>query len=178
MVEAGKGEEILFRDYEGGNGAPVCARRFLSLADRGGDDDMFSSDYSDEELKVNLAREEEHASTVHFDISHCMGFAGHVHVHNLDKVLCDIEKLLSCHLTHAGLQERLGHCHFLASLVLVSGADEYMPMHVEHHSLATRLSRALGPKSVPVVIENGVHDLAGSEDALLQHVLCFLQCTT
>ncbi|BDA40837.1 UPF0613 protein PB24D3.06c [Coccomyxa sp. Obi] len=122
MVEAGKGEEILFRDHEGGNGAPVCARRFLSLADRGGDDDMFSSDYSDGELK-----------------------------------------------------ERLGHCHFLASLVLVSGSDEYMPAHVQHHSLAIRLSRALGPKSVPVVIENGVHDLAGSEDALLHHVLCFLQ---
>ena len=52
MMDAGKGEEILFRDHEGGNGAPVCARRFLSLAERGGDDDMFSSDYSDDELKV------------------------------------------------------------------------------------------------------------------------------
>lgn len=89
MVEAGKGEDILFRDHEGGNGAPVCARRFLSLADRGGDDDMFSSDYSDEELKVNFAREEEHSSTVHFEPSHCMAFEGHVHVLSLDRVLCD-----------------------------------------------------------------------------------------
>ena len=56
-MEAGKGEDILFRDHEGGNGAPVCARRFLSLAEKGGDDDMFSSDYSDEELKVNFARD-------------------------------------------------------------------------------------------------------------------------
>jgi hypothetical protein len=52
MMAAGKGEEILFRDYEGGNGTPVCARRFVSLAERGGDDDLFSSDFSDDELKV------------------------------------------------------------------------------------------------------------------------------
>ena len=53
MMKAGRGEDILFRDYEGGSGAPVCARRFLSLAERGGDDDMFSSDFSDDELKVS-----------------------------------------------------------------------------------------------------------------------------
>lgn len=52
MVNEGLGEDILFRDYEGGEGAPVCARRFLSLADKGGDDDMFSSDLTDDELKV------------------------------------------------------------------------------------------------------------------------------
>lgn len=58
MIKAGKGEEILFRDHEGGKGAPVCARRFESLADRGGDDDMFSSDFSDDELKVSTLQDQ------------------------------------------------------------------------------------------------------------------------
>ena len=33
------------------DGAPITARRFLSLATRGGDDDVFSSDFTDEELR-------------------------------------------------------------------------------------------------------------------------------
>jgi hypothetical protein len=52
MMSRGEGEEILFRDYEGGEGAPVCARRFISLAEKGGDDDMFSSDLTNKELKA------------------------------------------------------------------------------------------------------------------------------
>lgn len=55
MVSEGAGEEILFRDYEGGEGTPVCARRFLALAEKGGEDDMFSSDFSDEQLQASPA---------------------------------------------------------------------------------------------------------------------------
>ena len=51
MVDTGEGEEILFRDPNV-HGAPVCARRYASLISKGGDDDMFSSDFSDSELKV------------------------------------------------------------------------------------------------------------------------------
>ena len=50
MVKHGQGEDILFRDA----GVPVCARRFLALASRGGDDDMFSSDFTDQDFKVTL----------------------------------------------------------------------------------------------------------------------------
>lgn len=50
MVKHGQGEDILFRD----KGVPVCARRFLALASKGGDDDMFSSDFTDQELKVPI----------------------------------------------------------------------------------------------------------------------------
>ena len=63
----------------------------------------------------------------------------------------------------------------MPSLVLISGSDEYMPPHIEHQALGERLAQALGPKSHPVVIERGVHDLAGSEESLLHHVACFLQ---
>lgn len=63
----------------------------------------------------------------------------------------------------------------MPSLVLLSGSDEYMPAHIQHHDLVRRLSAALGPKSVSVVIEDGIHDLAGSEDTLMKHVLSFLK---
>lgn len=51
MVQQSQGADILFRDHSAG-GAPVSASRFLSLASKGGDDDMFSSDLSDKELQV------------------------------------------------------------------------------------------------------------------------------
>ena len=34
------------------DGTPITARRWLSLVSRGGDDDMFSSDFTAEELAV------------------------------------------------------------------------------------------------------------------------------
>ena len=53
MVAAGEGEEVCFRAVDI-DGAAVSARRFYSLAGRGGDDDMFSSDFSDAELREAL----------------------------------------------------------------------------------------------------------------------------
>lgn len=52
MVSEGKAEEILFREYPY-HGTPMCARRFLSLAKRYGDDDMFSSYFTKEDFKVS-----------------------------------------------------------------------------------------------------------------------------
>ncbi|QSZ29091.1 hypothetical protein DSL72_003601 [Monilinia vaccinii-corymbosi] len=54
MVDTGDGEEIL--PYSASHGffqSPVCARRFLSLAspNHDGDDDYFSSDLTDDQLK-------------------------------------------------------------------------------------------------------------------------------
>lgn len=51
MVRDGQGEDILFRDDDP-VGTPVCASRFISLASKHGDDDMFSSDFTDQEMKV------------------------------------------------------------------------------------------------------------------------------
>lgn len=53
MVERGEEEEILPRGADA-CGAPITAKRFLSLHDLGGDDDMFSSDLTDEELEKRL----------------------------------------------------------------------------------------------------------------------------
>jgi len=45
LLDEGRGDDIalMFRWEDGGEGTPVTARRFLSLADVGGEDDMFSS---------------------------------------------------------------------------------------------------------------------------------------
>ena len=53
MVAAGQGEEVCFRAVDI-DGAAMSARRFCSLAGRGGDDDMFSSDFSDAQLQAAL----------------------------------------------------------------------------------------------------------------------------
>ena len=55
MVAEGKGEDILTRRWDSGgaSGTPITARRYLSFTVPGGDDDMFSSDLTDEELKVS-----------------------------------------------------------------------------------------------------------------------------
>jgi len=56
LVEEGKGEDALGMKFTQGiyGVAPVTARRFLSLASRGGDDDYFSSDLPDEALQKSL----------------------------------------------------------------------------------------------------------------------------
>eukprot|EP00803_Ostreobium_quekettii_P001668 evm.model.scf_2612.2 EVM.evm.TU.scf_2612.2 scf_2612:17594-20865(-) len=54
MVADGQGNEILFRNYVTDDGTPTTARRFASLSSRGGDDDMFSSYFSSNELKKLL----------------------------------------------------------------------------------------------------------------------------
>lgn len=51
LQEQGKEEEMMPR---AAFWAPITASRFLSLQDFGGDDDFFSSDYSDEELSLRL----------------------------------------------------------------------------------------------------------------------------
>ena len=53
MKAEDKGEEIVCRDFEYGDGTPMTANRYLSLAQRRGDDDMFSSYLADAELQVD-----------------------------------------------------------------------------------------------------------------------------
>ncbi|CAI5998571.1 unnamed protein product [Closterium sp. NIES-64] len=52
MIAGGRGAEMMPRSAD--PLAPITANRFHSLASMGGDDDMFSSDFSDEELKERL----------------------------------------------------------------------------------------------------------------------------
>lgn len=50
LLEQGQGEEICGRAHDFG-GAPVTARRWHALAAAGGDDDLFSSDLTDGQLR-------------------------------------------------------------------------------------------------------------------------------
>ena len=52
LVDAGRGHDVLPRPDA--HSAPVSASRWLSLAGHGGDDDMFSSDFTDEQLHEKL----------------------------------------------------------------------------------------------------------------------------
>lgn len=49
LAADGRGEEIAFRAFDV-DGAPMTARRWLSLAEPGGDDDMFSRALTDDQL--------------------------------------------------------------------------------------------------------------------------------
>ena len=55
MVAQGRGEDILTRQWDSSGSTPVTARRYLSFTAPGGagDDDMFSSDLTDSQLKVS-----------------------------------------------------------------------------------------------------------------------------
>lgn len=53
MLRGGQAEEIVGRLHVA-DGAPMSARRFLSLYDARGDDDMFSRHFSVEELKASV----------------------------------------------------------------------------------------------------------------------------
>lgn len=54
MMERGQGEDVAFVFREWNTTVPICARRWLSLADVGGEDDMFSSDFTNEDLAEHL----------------------------------------------------------------------------------------------------------------------------
>jgi len=54
MKRQGKGDDLMPRNTPGAFGTPITAARYLSLAGRGGADDMFSSDLKAEELKEKL----------------------------------------------------------------------------------------------------------------------------
>jgi hypothetical protein len=107
--------------------APITAQRFLDLNEKGGTDDYFSSDYTDEELCARLQ--------------------------------------------HVGMTNNQD----LKVLVAYSGADEYVPSHVDKSLLTDRLVAAMNSKcnnaenngrSPPVVVaqrlflETGNHNLS------------------
>ena len=54
LMTKSQGEEVLMPLSTQEDGSPITARRYLSLAAKGGDDDMFSSDLKDAELDTLL----------------------------------------------------------------------------------------------------------------------------
>lgn len=117
MVAKGEGHALLPRTSH--EDTPITATRFLSLAAPGGEDDMFSSDLTDEQLTSLIGR-----VTV-------------------------------------------------PTLVVFSGADEYVPSSVDKKQLLARLTAAL-PRGSSVIIEDAMHSLAGYESELMAAVEQFI----
>ena len=117
LQHEGKGDELMPRQAFW---APITVQRYLDLAERGGTDDYFSSDYSKDELIARL---------------------GHV--------------------------GRLGH---LQCLVAFSGADEYVPDHVDKVELANRLVAAMNthcddqPVAQALYLPTANHNLSQGPD--------------
>lgn len=117
----------------------MSAARWCSLAGRGGPDDLFSSDFSDEELSVRLGH---------------MGTAGQragrpaALPPALPGPFESIEPV-----EHPGLRTVFVH----------SGADEYVPPSVDVDALAKRFVRAAGGAlngASAVIIQDANHNLA------------------
>jgi len=121
MVKSGRSEEFMSRSTMWDN-APMTARRFLSLYDVGGDDDMFSSDLSDQELR-----------------------------------------------------QKLGHMEGTPTLVLSSGADEFVPPHVDIAVLSERLRAALGSTAHCVVLTGADHACSEHTEKVIGVVSQFLR---
>jgi alpha-beta hydrolase superfamily lysophospholipase len=62
----------------------------------------------------------------------------------------------------------------LPTLVLQSGADEYVPAHVDPRGLGQRLAAAIGPSATVAVIEGGNHVLQGKEDEAVALMVEFI----
>ena len=110
MAAEGRGEEVAFRAFDV-DGAAMTARRWLSLAVPGGDDDMFSS-----------------------------------------------------HLSDGQLADILGPMRGLPTLVLLSGAEEYIPPDLDYPAVGQRLVQAIGGSARLEVIECAPHALNGKEE--------------
>jgi len=131
LLDGGNGSEMMPRSSFW---APISASRFLSLQDRGGQDDFFSSDFTDEELEERL-----------------------------------------CHI---GRFQEQG----LKVLVAFSGADEYVPDHVNKEILLKRLCKAMNanccgekdPVAVPLMLEHGNHNLATGMGTFMDDIGCMM----
>jgi pimeloyl-ACP methyl ester carboxylesterase len=86
MVKEGKGEELMPRDAS--PEAPMTAYRYRSLSVRMGDDDLFSSDFTDAELKARLGHMSRVPTQVMFSMSDEF-VPEHVDKVKLIKRLCD-----------------------------------------------------------------------------------------
>jgi pimeloyl-ACP methyl ester carboxylesterase len=127
-LEENKGDEMMPRDAFW---APITANRYWDLMAKGGKDDYFSSDYTEEELRDRLS-----------------------HITTLSKTLHRV-------------------------LVVFSGADEFVPKHVDSKSLTRRFCDAMnhnneidgpsGPRSdnnigiaQPLYMTKGDHSLSSN----------------
>lgn len=122
MMADGRGDEVLFRGTTI-DGAAISARRWLSLTIPEGDDDMFSSDFTDEQLN-----------------------------------------------------RALSSLRGLATLMVISGDDEFVPKSVDKQKHAERMVEAAGRDTCSYHIVKGAkHSLEGYEDEAVRVFMDFVK---
>ncbi len=73
------------------------------------------------------------------------------------------------------LQEKFAAMAGLPTLLLLSGADEYVPPTVHYSGLGSRLQAAIGPSATLSVIEGANHALNGFEERAAEEIAAFLK---
>jgi hypothetical protein len=71
------------------------------------------------------------------------------------------------------LSALLGHLAPLPTLVIASGADEYVPPGVDRAGLGERIAAAIGPSATSACIPGGLHALVGKEEEAVEHISSF-----
>ena len=61
-------------------------------------------------------------------------------------------------------------------MLLLSGADEYVPPNIDYRGLGRRLAAAVGPSAQLAVVEGAQHSLGGGfEERAAQEIAAFLR---
>lgn len=121
LLAEGRENDVAFRAMQFG-GAAVTAERWLSLVEPGGEDDMFSSDLTDEQFKTIFE----------------------------------------------GLQG-------LDVLLVLSGADEYVPHEVDIPALGHRMAGAIGPTAHVEILKGARHSLDDAVETFVDLICGFVQ---
>ena len=85
------------------------------------------------------------------------------------------DEAFSSDLTDEELGGLLGHMEGVPTLVMMSGADEYIPhATVDAGRLAQRLANAMGTESTAIVVEGGNHALDDHVDEAVASMKAFI----
>ena len=153
LMTKSQGEEVLMPLSTQEDGSPITARRYLSLAAKGGDDDMFSSDLKDAELDTLLG--------------HMAGIPTLVLQSGADEYVFPVSPPPPPSLS------------LLADTALSLLLCRYIPhVTVDATSNAERLAKAMGGEhdtATAVTIDGGSHALEDHTEVAVQTIQAFMR---
>lgn len=72
--------------------------------------------------------------------------------------------MFSSTLSDAALQAIYAPLAGLPTLLLLSGAEEYLPPGLDYRAVGRRLAQAIGPSAVVETMEGAPHNMGGKEE--------------
>ena len=152
--------------------SPITVSRFMSLFERYGSDDMFSSYMTDAELSARL---------------NCFSISPPPGTHTQTQAQMQTQQTPLPHSSFPNRDAAPPSPSCIPVLIAFSLADEYVPASVDKPQLVSRLATAMGPSAVPLLLEGANHNLsapAGGEaivrfvdtlvDMIKQHAVCIM----